>query len=306
MLFHSFVTLALAGTAAVNAVPFAPRSVTSILLMDSPGYQGDSTNTLVVFEYFAYFPSTNLANALRKGLEVIFGKQSLDHDKLDIAVKRMELFGVLGRPEDKVDASISGCSEKSVHLARTGLKDLGIGSASISVGTCEGTGKLTGTAGNSPPAMIFRSQPKGFGVISDIDDTIKITDVLDMKLMAENTLYNDPLPVPGMPDIYKYLSENLISDSIPPQFLYVSGSPLQLYPFLKSFLEKTYTASVGPIFLQDFSITDLSTILHTISKGDIETYKETQIKKIHGWYPQKSFLGVGDSTQKDPEVYGES
>lgn len=94
----------------------------------------------------------------------------------------MKLFGDLGRPEDKVKVSVAGCSDKSVDLSRTSLKDTGVALTTVSLGTCEGTGKLTATTGNSPPATVFRSPATGLGVISDIDDTIKITDVLNDKV----------------------------------------------------------------------------------------------------------------------------
>jgi len=35
-------------------------------------------------------------------------------------------------------------------------------------------------------------------------------------------------------------------------------------------------------------------------------YKLAMIDLAHGMYPSKKFLAVGDSTQKDPETYGEA
>lgn len=80
---------------------------------------------------------------------------------------------------------------------------------------------------------------------------------------------------------------------------------MQLYPFINDFLQKTYSKSYGPIFLQNFSLLDLSLDLKMLKGGETQTYKEAQITRIHGMYPQKSFLAIGDSTQKDPEVYAD-
>jgi len=126
--------------------------------------------------------------------------------------------------------------------------------------------------------------------------------------MIQNTLYKDPLPVPGMPELYKSLAQSLTTETIPPQFLYVSGSPMQLQPFLSSFLKSTYPTSKGPIFLQTFSIIDLPKIIESLGSGaDAEKieYKVSQITRIREMYPQKSFLAIGDSGEMDPEVYGE-
>lgn len=56
-------------------------------------------------------------------------------------------------------------------------------------------------------------------------------------------------------------------------------------------------------------MTDPTLIINAITgsqdgdQGKID-YKVGQINSIHGMYPQKSFLAIGDSTEKDPEVYG--
>ena len=44
---------------------------------------------------------------------------------------------------------------------------------------------------------------EGFSVISDIDDTIKVTEVLDKRAVVENTLFKAFRPVEGMAEIYR-------------------------------------------------------------------------------------------------------
>jgi len=63
----------------------------------------------------------------------------------------------------------------------------------------------------------------GVIVISDIDDTIKITQVLDRKATLRNTFLEPFRPVPGMADVYQRWAEKAGA-----QFCYVSASPWQL------------------------------------------------------------------------------
>jgi phosphatidate phosphatase APP1 len=132
----------------------------------------------------------------------------------------------------------------------------------------------------------------------DIDDTVKITDVLSTVSTLEATFLDDPVPVSGMPAVYASLQQSLSN----PSFFYVSGSPSQLYPFIHSFIDSTYPA--GPIMLQNVTLTDFSELSSLTSPDGIEVYKLAMIDRINSIYPGKTFLTVGDSTQKDPETYG--
>ena len=50
-------------------------------------------------------------------------------------------------------------------------------------------------------------EPEGLSVISDIDDTIKITEVRDSRRMLERSLLEDFAPVPGMAALYQDWTE---------------------------------------------------------------------------------------------------
>jgi hypothetical protein len=63
----------------------------------------------------------------------------------------------------------------------------------------------------------------GISVISDIDDTIKISNVLSKRLLLKHTFYTYFKPVEGMSDLYQKWNEQKC------QFHYVSASPWQLY-----------------------------------------------------------------------------
>lgn len=131
----------------------------------------------------------------------------------------------------------------------------------------------------------------------DIDDTIKISNVLDTVATIKSTFLEETKFVPGMPELYASLKATLNS----PQFLYLSGSPFQLYPMLREFVNANYPP--GPILLQNLTFVDIPGVLDFV-QGATAEYKSERIDTIHGWYPAKKFLAIGDSTQADPEVYG--
>ena len=138
-------------------------------------------------------------------------------------------------------------------------------------------------------------RPEGISVISDIDDTIKISNVHDKKEMLKNTFLRDFAPVPGMPALYaSWEKQGAV-------FHYVSGSPWQLYVPLKEFLEKNNFPR-GFFRFKKFRLKDSSS-LRFVTMDQFE-YKTAEIEKIMNAFPARKFILVGDSGEKDPEVYG--
>jgi phosphatidate phosphatase APP1 len=136
-------------------------------------------------------------------------------------------------------------------------------------------------------------------VISDIDDTIKITQTPSPVGILTNTFcIPSPQPVSGMPELYTHINDLLRE----PPFFYLSASPYNLYPFLREFREAHYPP--GTIILRDASWQNLGGLITSLSSGTQE-YKVDRIRKIHSWFPERKFVCIGDSTQKDPETYGQ-
>ena len=69
---------------------------------------------------------------------------------------------------------------------------------------------------------IYVPSAQGVSVISDIDDTVKISNVLSKRLLLKHTFYSYFKPVDGMSELYQKWSEQQC------QFHYVSASPWQL------------------------------------------------------------------------------
>ncbi len=137
--------------------------------------------------------------------------------------------------------------------------------------------------------------PTGLSVISDVDDTVKVTEVTDKRALLRNTLLADFRPVAGMPELYRRLSATGAS------FHYVSSSPWQLYPPLVAFLrEARFPLAALELRRVRWKELDLAALF-----GDPRVTKPPAIEAVMATYPRRRFCLVGDSGEKDPEVYGE-
>jgi phosphatidate phosphatase APP1 len=133
---------------------------------------------------------------------------------------------------------------------------------------------------------------------TDIDDTIKITMTSDPIGILRSTFVSTPTPTHGMPEFYAHVKEVLPAGS---PFFYLSASPYNLYPFLRGFRDQHYP--FGPLILRDASWMSIPGLLSNLTLGT-EDYKSDRLRKIHTWLPNKKLICVGDSTQSDPEAYG--
>jgi hypothetical protein len=145
--------------------------------------------------------------------------------------------------------------------------------------------------------------PQGLSVISDIDDTIKITEIrAGRKVVVENTFYRPFVAAPGMAERYRALGEEAALH-------YVSGGPWQLYRPLAMFIASSgypegsfHMKSVRKNLLTPGSWQDLG----RLAGGDATAeQKLEQISAIIGDFPHRRFILVGDSGEHDPEVYRE-
>ena len=72
---------------------------------------------------------------------------------------------------------------------------------------------------------------EGLTVISDVDDTIKVTEVADFRLVLKNTFLRPFRAVPGMADCYRTWHQSGVD------IQFVSNSPWQLYVPLSEWME---------------------------------------------------------------------
>jgi phosphatidate phosphatase APP1 len=136
--------------------------------------------------------------------------------------------------------------------------------------------------------------PRGISVISDIDDTLKISQVAHRRQLLHNTFLNPFATVPGMAPLYQHWEEQGAA------FHYVSSSPWQLFePLNRLLLESGFP--VGSYHLRSYRFGDPSIFKVFISK---KRNKYNIIKSIFRMFPQRRFVLVGDSGEKDAEIYG--
>lgn len=136
---------------------------------------------------------------------------------------------------------------------------------------------------------------EGLTVISDIDDTVKISHVLDKKKLLRATFLEEFRAVEGMAERYRRWTQEGA------HIHFVSSSPWQLFPELEAFLLQAgfpaATFSLKPFRVKDASVLSLL-------EDPLGSKTET-IGAILERFPRRRFILVGDSGEKDPEVYGE-
>jgi phosphatidate phosphatase APP1 len=165
----------------------------------------------------------------------------------------------------------------------------------VSNGTLSLTVTFNDTAGRTAPLELHFLEPAGVSVISDIDDTIKVSDVLNRKTLLKNTFCCPFKPVTGMADVYRAWES-----SFDARFHYVSASPWQLYLPLSEFT-RSNGFPAGTFHLKEFRVKGRSVLGLFESPG---RYKAAVIEPLLRQFPQRQFVFVGDSGEKDPEIYG--
>ncbi|OHE98681.1 hypothetical protein CORC01_05947 [Colletotrichum orchidophilum] len=138
-------------------------------------------------------------------------------------------------------------------------------------------------------------EPKGVSLISDIDDTIKRSNISDgAKEIFRNTFVRElkDLTVDGVREWYNELHAMGVS------MHYCSNSPWQLFPVLASYF---MIAGLPPGSLH---LKQYSGMLQGIFEPVAERKKSTLTRLMHD-FPERRFLLVGDSGEADLEVYTE-
>jgi phosphatidate phosphatase APP1 len=139
-----------------------------------------------------------------------------------------------------------------------------------------------------------------FGVISDIDDTILWTNVthrLKMLLMLARSNAHTRKPFKGVAAFYRALQEGVGGNEDNPLF-YVSSSPWHLFQPLVQFL-RVQDIPVGPLMLKELGLRKV------FGSGRHHAHKLDKIENILRFFPHLQFILIGDSGEKDPEIYAE-
>jgi phosphatidate phosphatase APP1 len=134
----------------------------------------------------------------------------------------------------------------------------------------------------------------GLSVISDIDDTLKHSNVACKRTLLTNTFLRPYETIPGMAPLFRqWWAEGAA-------FHYVSSSPWQLYEHLTEHLADEGFPP-GSFHLKLFRLRDhlLRRVLMLRRSGKLGV-----IRNLLKMFPRRRFLLVGDSGEHDPEIYG--
>lgn len=122
-------------------------------------------------------------------------------------------------------------------------------------------------------------------IISDVDDTIKMTDVLGpKKWIFFNGVFREKA-FSGMGELYQQLEQQ---DTV---IHYVSGSPKIIRMRVDEFLEENF-------FPQQYNLS-----LRNSLSDDTVVYKLNTIRKIIANENPDKIILIGDDTEHDPEIY---
>jgi len=150
-------------------------------------------------------------------------------------------------------------------------------------------------------ARVFRGAallvpPRGISVVSDIDDTVRVARVGDgdARGLARRTLAEPLVPVEGMAALYRsWMGHEGAA------MHYVTAAPWQLEPVFADFLA-TEGFPRGTFHCKRFRLVDRTVL--KLFEGATAT-KEAALARLFEQFPQRRFVLVGDTGEKDPEVY---
>ncbi len=173
----------------------------------------------------------------------------------------------------------------------------------------------------APLAALVPRAPQ-FGVISDIDDTILVSDAAHALRAAQRLFLGNAqtrLPFAGVAAFYRALQQGaqpppplappappLAPDDARPDLarggenpiFYVSSSPWNLYDLLSDFMALNGIPP-GPLFLRDYGLRA------SFGAGGHHGHKLEAIEEILALWTALPIVLIGDSGQQDPEIYTE-
>lgn len=141
-----------------------------------------------------------------------------------------------------------------------------------------------------------------FVVISDIDDTIMHTGVANKLRMLWRLFMEDAesrTAFPGVAALLRALHLGATGSERNPM-LYISRAPWSIYEVLDAFFQQ-HAIPVGPLlFLREWGLT-LQSPMPRRAKG----HKLALIRHMLEVYQELPFILIGDSGQRDPEIYAQ-
>lgn len=146
-------------------------------------------------------------------------------------------------------------------------------------------------------------EPEGLSIISDIDDTLKITEIpAGAQVVTRNIFLREFVATTELRSVFEMNSDAPVH--------YVSAGPWQLYePLSVELIAADELLPEGTFHMRTLrtnlltvsSWKDLSSVLFN-KEGTLE-HKVSEISQLMKDFPGRKFLLLGDSGEMDPEVY---
>lgn len=237
-----------------------------------------------------------LASALKRGFGVVPDRDAVPRfeERLGLLISdnlggRRIAIEVAGRKQVLPETAADGHVRALIDVPAADV------SAEAAIGRLMISGILDGRDPRRLTGWALLIPPTGRSILSDIDDTVKITHVGDTARMLASTFVEPFLAVPGMARRYRdWAGEGA-------RLHFVSSTPWHLYGPLVGFLEgagfPAATLALKQIRLKDSSIGNIL--------ADATITKPPAIEALLAAYPARTFVLVGDSGEKDPEIYAD-
>ncbi|BDR54254.1 ABC transporter ATP-binding protein [Bombiscardovia apis] len=219
------------------------------------------------------------------------------HTRVSIAIDSEPLETVqLGDSElyDAPDPSRNQ-SSKFARSDRSGYLDL-VAEHDLSVGPHQVTYHVNERS-LVPGTLYTVASSARIGVISDVDDTIMVTQAPSRLKAGYNLLLSNPTKrasVPGMSVLYTRIRD--LDVDMP--FFYLSASPWNVERTIRLFI-RDHGFPAGPLLLRDLDPRPKTFVPTTVQ------HKHEFIQQLMADFPKMRFILFGDDGQRDPTTYAE-
>lgn len=143
----------------------------------------------------------------------------------------------------------------------------------------------------------FKNESYPYLLVSDIDDTILISKASKALSSLRLLLLNPSIERKTVEPTEQAFEVLRKSNKV--QFAYVSNSELNLFHLLTSFFTVNHLPK-APLLLRPWT-----TVLDLITGRKTPESKQTRIKKLMEWFPNKKLILFGDDSQEDLNVFSD-
>lgn len=204
--------------------------------------------------------------------------------------------------------TVNGLAEHEFHLpadeAERMIEEPGSNWLAL---TIKARGRLGEAEGRGRVVLL---DDEGLSVVSDVDDTIKVTEILEgLDRVVQRTFLLEYEAVREMRERYGRIPEER-AEFKSVAFHYVSGSPWPLYRPLQKFLVEREGFPEGTFHLKGFSksLLDPASFVRDMKalaegKMNTEEMKVRIISELMNNLPGRKFILYGDSGERDPEAF---